>query len=296
MTRANPATATHSANPPAQPGADREPAAPNPPPRLPPRPPGAGTLSVLVVDDEPLARLRMRTLLGDCRTPAAVVVGEAADAVAAMALVQHHPCDLVLLDIHLPGTNGLHLAQALARLPVPPAVVFVTAHAEHAVTAFELEALDYLTKPVRLERLQTALRKVQKIAEQRSEQTRAAEADFVKNSVLIQDRGRAERVPLADILYLKAELKYVTVRTAGHSLIYDGSLSEFEDRHGHHWLRIHRNALVARHAIRSLEKHHDPADPNDRGDGWAVRLQGVPEPLAVSRRQLAAVREALEGG
>lgn len=262
--------------------------------------PAPATLTVLVVDDEPLARLRLRTLLGDCRDPATHVLGEAGDAVAAMALLQHHPCDLVLLDIHLPGTTGLHLAHTLASLPQPPAVVFVTAHAEHAVTAFELEAVDYLTKPVRLERLQTALKKalkqVQKNAEQRSEQNQALEADFFKNHVLIQDRGRAERVPLADILYLKAELKYVTVRTANRSLIYDGTLGEFEARHGHHWLRIHRNALVARHAIRVLEKHHDPADPSNKGDNWAVRLNGVPEPLAVSRRQLPALREALGKG
>lgn len=259
-------------------------------------PTAPASLAVLVVDDEPLARLRLRTLLGDCRDPSACVVGEAGDAVAAMALLPHHRCDVVLLDIHLPGTNGLQLAQALADLPTPPAVVFVTAHAEHAVTAFDLEALDYLTKPVRLERLQTALRKVQKNAEQRSEQNQATEADLFKNHVLIHDRGRAERVPLADILYLKAELKYVTVRTADRTLVYDGSLGEFEERHGHHWLRIHRNALVARHAIRALEKHHDPDEADGRGEGWALRLNGVPEPLAVSRRQLAAVREALGAG
>ncbi len=255
--------------------------------------PPPASLTVLVVDDEPLARQRLRTLLGDCRDPSAVVLGEAGDAVAAMALLQHHRCDLVLLDIHLPGRNGLQLAQALAGLAQPPAVVFVTAHAEHAVTAFELEALDYLTKPVRLERLQVALKKAQKTAEQRSEQYQALEADLFKNHVLIHDRGRAERVPLTDIVYLKAELKYVTVRTAERTLVYDGSLGEFEARHGHHWLRIHRNALVARHAIRALEKHHDPDEADGRGEGWAVRLNGVPEPLAVSRRQLAAVREAL---
>jgi two-component system response regulator AlgR len=110
--------------------------------------------------------------------------------------------------------------------------------------------------------------------------------------LLIHDRGRTERVPLTDIVYLRAELKYVTVRTRERTLIYDGSLAEFEERHGAHWLRIHRNALVARHAIRSLEKHHDV----DEGDGWAVCLRGVDEALAVSRRQLAAVKEALGKG
>lgn len=246
-------------------------------------------LNVIVVDDETLARQRLRTLLADCQDPAARVVCEAADAVAAMTLLQRHPCDVLLLDIHMPGTTGLQLARAVRDLPHPPAVVFVTAYAEHAVDAFELEALDYLTKPVRLPRLQAALKK----AELKTQYRRAKEPENTHDFVLIHDRGRMERVPLADILYLKAELKYVTVRTAGRSYIYDGSLSEFEDRHGAHWLRIHRNALVARHAVRALEKHTDPQDPDDRGDGWAVRLSGVTEHLMVSRRQLAGVREAL---
>jgi len=246
------------------------------------------TLKIMIVDDEPLARQRLQTLLGDCSDPPTRVVAEAADAVSAMGLLARHACDVLLLDIHMPGMDGLGLAQALQQLPQRPAVVFVTAHAEHAVQAFDLEALDYLTKPVRLERLQTALKK----AERYIQSSQALDDDFALNFILIQDRGRTERVPLADVVYLKAELKYVTVRTRHRTLIYDGSLSEFEDRHGAHWLRIHRNALVARHAIRALEKHHDPED----GDGWAVRLDGVSEHLAVSRRQLAAVREVLGRG
>ena len=111
-------------------------------------------LSVLIVDDELLARARLRALLGDCSAPAAQVVAEAANAVQALAWLQHQTVDVALIDIHMPGADGLTLAQALRALPHPPAVVFVTAHAEHAVQAFELEALDYLTKPVRLERLQ----------------------------------------------------------------------------------------------------------------------------------------------
>jgi len=250
--------------------------------------PLAHPLRMLLVDDEPLARTRLRTLLGDCPAPQPLVLGEAGDAVAAMAWLSRNLCDVVLLDIHMPGADGMQLSQAIKALPQPPAVVFVTAHAEHAVHAFELDAVDYLTKPVRLERLMMALKK----AEQRSAVNQAIEPEKASNFVLIHDRGRTERVPLADIVYLRAELKYVTVRTRDRSLIYDGSLAEFEDRHGAHWLRIHRNALVARHAIRALKKHNDV----DEGDGWAVRLAGVDEALAVSRRQLAAVREALGKG
>ena len=107
--------------------------------------------------------------------------------------------------------------------------------------------------------------------------------------LVIQDRGRTERLPLAEVLYFKAEQKYITVRTAARSYVLDGALSELEARHGLHFLRIHRNALVARRAVRALERHHDPVE----GEGWAVRLQGLGELLMVSRRQVAAVREEI---
>lgn len=244
-------------------------------------------LQLLVVDDEPLARSRLRTLLGDCTAPAAQVAAEAANATQAMEQLRRQPVDAALLDIHMPGADGLALAQAIRSLPQPPAVVFVTAYAEHAVTAFELEAVDYLTKPVRLERLQAALQKVEK----QLQAQRGAQPPAPEDVLIIQDRGRTERVPLAEVLYFKAELKYITVRTAARSYILDGSLSELEERHRTQFLRVHRNALVARRAVRALEKHYDP----EEGEGWAVRLNGVDESLAVSRRQLTAVREALAG-
>ena len=125
-------------------------------------------LQVLVVDDEPLARARLRALLADCREPEAVAAAEAGTAAQALALAQHQRFDVALLDIHMPGADGMQLACALRALPEPPRVVFVTAHAEHAVRAFEIDAVDYLTKPVRLERLQAALQKTQRVAQLRS--------------------------------------------------------------------------------------------------------------------------------
>ncbi len=244
-------------------------------------------LKVLIVDDEALARARLRTLLGDCTAPAASVQAEAANAAQAVEWLQHHDADLALVDIHMPGADGLALAQMLRTLPRPPAVVFVTAHAEHAVQAFELEALDYLTKPVRLERLQAMLQKVERLVLV----NRAPEPDLPQEVLIIQDRGRTERVPLVQVLYLKAELKYITVRTRDKSYILDGALSELEDKYKNHFMRIHRNALIARRAVRALVKHHDPQE----GEGWAVRLEGIDELLFVSRRQLAAVREVVAG-
>jgi two-component system, LytTR family, response regulator AlgR len=244
-------------------------------------------LQVLVVDDELLARSRLRTLLGDCASPPVTIAGEAGNASQAMELLRRVAFDAVLLDIHMPGADGLALAQALRALPNPPAIVFVTAHSEHAVAAFELEAVDYLTKPVRLERLQSALQKVERV---RTIARAAPHSDTGPEILLIQDRGRTERVPLLEVLYFKAELKYITVRTATRSYILDASLTELEERHPGQFLRVHRNALVARRAVRALEKHYDP----EEGEGWALRLNGIDELLAVSRRQLSAVREALE--
>jgi two-component system response regulator AlgR len=244
-------------------------------------------LRTLIVDDEALARSRLRTLLGDCHAPAAEVVAEAAQAAQALAHLDRLPLDLVLLDIHMPGMNGVELARTLYGRAGAPAVVFITAHATHAVTAFELDAVDYLTKPVRAERLQQALQK----AERHLKDRRAAAADMAPaEHLLIQDRGRTERVPLADVLYLKSEFKYLTVRTATRSHILDGSLAEFEERYPKRFVRVHRNALVARAAIRALEKYDDGED----AEGWALRLDGVPEPVVVSRRQLAAVRDAMK--
>ena len=245
-------------------------------------------LRVLVVDDEALARSRLRTLLGDCHNPGTAVIAEAAQAVAAMALLSHSSFDLVLLDIHMPGIDGMALARQLRALPDPPALVFVTAHTEHALQAFELEAIDYLTKPVRLERLQQTLQKVKRTMTA----SRALSADLAKNSLLIQDRGRTERVPVAEVLYIKAELKYLTVRTALKTHLLEAALNDLEARHGDAFLRIHRNALVARHAMRALERLHS-SEPGDDGEGWVLRLHGVEERLAVSRRQLAAVRSVL---
>lgn len=242
-------------------------------------------LRILLVDDEALARSRLRSLLGECAAPAADVLAEASNAVHAMTALQRDVFDLVLLDIRMPGLNGVALAGHIAAMPSPPAIVFVTAHAEHAVQAFEVDAVDYLTKPVRLERLQQALQKVERMVQA----GRGVSASSSEETLVIQDRGRTERVPLSEILYLKAELKYITVRTAVRHYILEGSLSELEEKYGALFIRIHRNALIARRAARSVEKNFDP----EEGEGWAVRLNGINELLAVSRRQLSAVREAV---
>ena len=278
-------------------------------------------LRVLLIDDEELARLRLRTLLESCIEPRASVVGEAANALQARAWLQKHgqgavavsaqrACELVLLDIQMPGLDGMQLAEELGALPLPPAVVFVTAHSGHALKAFDLDAVDYLTKPVRRERLQVALQRV--AARLRNPQALAA---LVSNSagnaappepvLVVSVRGRRLRVPIAEVLYLKAELKYVTLRTATHTHVLDDALADLAQRLGSRFVRVHRNALVARSAMHALARRTlgDVAQGGDKdtaaqeegatGDCWAVQVAPVGEWLAVSRRQTTAVRDAL---
>ena len=267
-------------------------------------------LRVLIVDDESLARRRLRSLVDAIAEPRCEVVAEAATGGQAASWLREHGCDVVLLDVQMPGADGLQFADGLAQRvaaghPVP-LIVFVTAYAIHALRAFELDAVDYLTKPVRRERLQAALaRCAQRLAERaaaHSGPVEAASAPPEADFITLTDRGRLKRVPVAEVLYFKAELKYVTLRTASESHVMDGSLSDLEQRFGERFLRIHRNALVARWAVRELERHAptnfgelDGGDGAEVSDSWAVRVVHVDEWLAVSRRQVAAVREALAG-
>ncbi len=248
---------------------------------------------MLVVDDEELARLRLRGLVNECEEPAAQVVGEAASASQALVWLTTQQCDVMLLDIQMPGRDGTQLAAELRSQPRAPAVVFVTAHAEHAVKAFDLDAVDYLTKPVKRERLHAAMRKVARSLAL-SPPTAAAAPAADGPVIVVSDRGRVVRVPVTDVLYLKAELKYVTLRTAAHTHVLDESLADLEQRLGDRFLRVHRNALVARHAVGALERRTMGGEtPEDASEAWAVCMAPVNEWLAVSRRQVAAVREAL---
>ncbi len=270
------------------------------------------TLRLLIVDDEPLALLRLRSVLASLPEPQPVVLGEATNAPDALQFLQHTAVDAVLLDIGLPGlgsNGGLRAAAKLRELASPPALIFVTAHAEHALKAFELSALDYLTKPVRKDRLLAALARVPKPSNASVDgpgaataTAPAAEPAALEPMLVITERDRVLRLPVASVLYCKAEQKYVTLRTAQHSHLLDESLLELEQRLaqlGGQFIRVHRNALVAKHAIRALELRLRlrPSEAEDEADtdteGWAVRVAPLDEWLSVSRRQVAAVRAAL---
>jgi two-component system response regulator AlgR len=241
-------------------------------------------LKVFIADDEEPARERLKTLLGDIAAQVpAQVVGEARNGVQAIELLPPSGAQVLLLDIQMPGMGGLEVARHLARLNQPPRIVFVTAHDRHAVEAFELNALDYLLKPVRADRLAAALKKA--TVPENANLEKAAEAP--REYLSLAERNRIVLLPVRDILYLRAEEKYVTVRTRAREHLVEEPLIALEKEFATRFIRIHRNCLVARAAIRGFERA-----PNDDGEAhWLVVLDGLEERLPVSRRQWPAVRE-----
>ncbi len=244
-------------------------------------------LRVMIVDDEAPARRRLRELLDDCTgaLPLAIV-GEAANGREAMEILHAVTSDLVLTDIHMPEMDGLELARHLLKLQQPPVVIFTTAFHEHALQAFDVNAVDYLMKPVRMQRLLAALQKVPRLkplSVAKLEELPASSRRFLS----VTERSRVVLVPIDEIIYLKAELKYITIRTAQREFLLEESLTKLEEEFGPRFIRVHRNCLVAREAIRGFERC-----VGDEGDAhWEVVLNGVTETLPVSRRQQYVVRE-----
>lgn len=240
-------------------------------------------MRVVIADDEPLARERLRALLGELR--GIEVVADAADGLEALhACAEHHP-DLVLLDISMPGIDGLETARHLAAFEPRPAVVFCTAFDAHALSAFEAEAIDYLVKPVRAERLAAALERVRTFAAGRgiSGDARVGQR---RTHLCARLRGSLRLIPIEDVHYLHAEEKYVIVHHARGEDLIEESLKSLEEEFGERFVRIHRNCLVARHEIVELKRSPD-------GHVHAVLRHGK-APLEVSRRCVSGLRETLK--
>ena len=251
-------------------------------------------LRVYLADDEEPARARLKELLADVRAEVATsVVGESANG---LEVIEHLPASgarVLLLDIQMPGMGGLEVARHLAALESAPAIVFVTAHDRHAVEAFELNALDYLMKPVRAGRLAAALKKALAAGATPVERLmRAARAP--REYFSVAERNRIVLVPVGEVVYLKAELKYVTLRSRAGEHLIEEALVAIEREFAERFVRVHRNCLVARAAIRGFERSGGSgAEGGDEEPHWNVVLDGVPERLPVSRRQWAAVKGAL---
>lgn len=253
---------------------------------------------ILVVDDEAPARARLLALLGDIEAEFPhTLAGEAADGREALAFLSQQGADIVLVDVQMPLMDGLELARHAGLLQVPPAVVFVTAFDAFALEAFEVHALDYLVKPVRAQKLQETLKRVLRLTTPQTDsisaaarQTRPAGRQFLS----VHERGRMILISVADILYLKAELKYVTIRTVERQYLTEESLVALEEEFAAGFVRVHRNALVARGAIVGSERVENINDDELGSEPhWEVVLRGITERLPVSRRQWPVVKGLL---
>lgn len=243
-------------------------------------------LRIFIADDEQPARNRLRDLLSDCEAQIALeVVGEADNGPDTLTKLTATPADVVLLDIRMPAMNGVEVAQQLRSLPYPPVVIFTTAYDAYAIQAFDVHAVDYLLKPIRLRRLFEALSRAREIVPVRTEvlQELLPEA---RQHLPIHERGRVHLVPLEKVLFLRAEAKYVTVYTPEREYLIEESLTGLEKEFAQRFVRIHRNCLVARRAILGFERQSGRED-----NGWGVRLSGYADLLPVSRRQQHLVRE-----
>jgi len=242
------------------------------------------TLNILITDDEAPARSRLRDLLSDIDN--IHIVAEAKNGKEALDLAGELQPDIVLLDIRMPEMDGIEAAQHLQKLPKPPAIIFTTAFDNYAIQAFDMNAVDYLLKPIRSERLQTALQKARTLLPQQLAALTPLSPQ--RTHLSITERGRILLVPLADIIYLRAELKYITVRTAEREYLIEESLTHLEQEFSNIFIRLHRNCLVANAYIIGYEKrNHDELGERQ----WVALLKNVPETIAVSRRQQHLIRQ-----
>jgi two-component system response regulator AlgR len=244
----------------------------------------------MIVDDEPPARARLRQLVEDSAEHE--VVSEAGNGEEAIALANEHNPDIVLLDIRMPGVDGIETAHHLNAMDSPPAVVFTTAYDEYAVEAFDARAIGYVLKPVRRERLERALEHAARISGQMLKQlTETSSLTSRRGHVCTREHGKLKLIPITDIRYFNADQKYVTVHHSGGESLIDDALKSLEEEFADDFVRIHRNALVALDQIDQLQKTDDGktvvvlrGDDLSRGDA-----------LDVSRRHIADVRRRLKG-
>lgn len=241
-------------------------------------------MNVLIVDDEPPARDRLRDLLN--RLSDYQLAGEAGNGADALRLAQTTPPDIVLLDIQMPGLDGLETARRLAALAQPPAIIFVTAYGEHALAAFDAHAVAYLLKPVRLERLERALASASRLNRAQLASLTTERAETGRTHIRARLGQRLELIPLADVAYFQADQKYVTVRHRHGEALIEDSLKTLETELGRRAIRAHRNALVMAARIAGLEK--------TAAGNVALVFDNIPDRLEVSRRHLAAVRHYLK--
>ena len=238
-------------------------------------------MKILIVDDEPLARERLQQLVSELQPD--VTLFEANDGVEALAQINQQRPDIILLDIRMPRMDGLEVAQHVLKLESQPAIVFTTAYQDHALSAFDANAVDYLLKPIRRERLKVALERAGILQRSRLDAvSEAVNKESKRTHVSALVNGVLQLIPVDQIYYLKAEQKYVTAAWPEGEILLDESLVTLEEKFPELFVRIHRNALVAKKRITGLGKNADGSS--------IVKLESMPDELMVSRRHLPAIK------
>lgn len=238
-------------------------------------------MNILIVDDELPARERLSRMLATI--PGCSLVGEAGNGTEAISQAENLKPDLVLMDIRMPGMDGIEAAKHLSTFKEPPAVIFTTAFAEHAFEAFETHAVAYLLKPIRQQKLEQALNQASAL----NRAQLAALGGAGRTHICARVRGNLKLIPIEEILYFRADQKYVTVRHVSGEVLIEEALKSLETEFTTKFLRIHRNALVAKDYVQGLDK---------RADGsLEIAIKGLDERLEVSRRHSPEVRRYLTG-
>ncbi len=242
-------------------------------------------MNILIVDDEPLARQRLIGLVQELE--GFETCANASNGKDALRLAQELKPDIVLLDIRMPGMDGIETAHHMNRLSKPPSIIFTTAFTEHALKAFETHAVDYLLKPIKQDRLHEALKAATRLTKPQLEQLKYIdEQPKVRTHICVKTRGTLELVPIESIRYFLADHKYVTLRTEDHECLIEESLKSLEGEFSHLFTRIHRNALVADQYMNGLEK-------NSEGH-CVITIEGIEDRLEISRRHLPHVRKKIK--
>jgi two-component system response regulator AlgR len=218
-------------------------------------------MNVLIVDDEHLARQRLRKS-------------------------QTSQPDVVLMDIRMPGMDGIEAASYINRMDNPPAIIFTTAFSDRALNAFETHAVDYLLKPIKLSRLEAALEAAKRMNKAQMSQLREDEAIGSRQKICVKNRGSLDLIPVEEIIYFQADQKYVTLRTADQEYLIEESLKALEEEFSQHFIRIHRNALVAQKTLTGLTK-------NNEGRA-CISFAEIDDLLEISRRHLPQIRKKLK--
>lgn len=242
-------------------------------------------MKILIIDDEHLARQRLRQVIEELGV--ANFITEGSNGEQALQLCQQDQPDIVLLDIRMPGMDGIEAAQHIMKLETPPAIIFTTAYDQYALSAFDTHAVDYLLKPIRKERLSEALESAKRLTKVQMENLNVeGQSSSQRQHISARLGGELRLISIDDIRYFLAEHKYVTVCYGEGSVLIEESLRSLETEFEKTFLRIHRNALVAKNAIVALEK--------DKSGGHKIKLNGIEEMLEVSRRHLPNVRKVMK--